>query len=216
MVSRAWWAITSVKSLASLCDIALLALLPIFVGGCANLGVLDLFSDKPVSKDALSQYNQQKQENAPKKATGKRVLYIKSRIFNYYDYATFAVNKKQEIFIELFAGGKTIGTLEVNKRRICILKDCARKWPVAKEFFGKVSYGDLFDDIFFQRDIFGGVGKVIERDGALVQRFQKNGEIIYYRRTKDGVLFKNMSNGVIVSLHKYQEPRVPKELEEEA
>ncbi len=201
------------KSLAtSLCGAALSAIL---LGGCANLGVLDLFSDKPVSKDALSQYNQQKQENAPTKEVGKRVLYIKSRIFNYYDYATFAINKKQEIFIELFAGGKTIGTLEVSKRKICILKDCARKWPAAKEFFGKVSYGDLFDDIFFQRDIFGGIGKVIEPGGALVQRFQKNGEIIYYHRTAKGVLFKNMSNGVVVSLHKYEEPRVPKEMEDD-
>lgn len=212
MVSCAWWAISRVKSLAiSLCVATLSA---IVFGGCTNLGILDLFSDKPVSKDALSQYNQQKQENAPTKEVGKRVLYIKSRIFNYYDYATFAVNKKQEIFIELFTGGKAIGTLEVSKHRICILKDCVRKWPTAKEFFGKVSYGDLFDDIFFQRDIFGGIGKVIEPSGAIVQRFQKNSEIIYYHRTAKGVLFKNMSNGVTVSLHKYEEPKVPQEMED--
>lgn len=177
--------------------------------------MMDLFVDKPVSKDARSEYDKQKQENAPKKESGKRVLYINAKTFRYYDYVTFALNKKQEIFIELFTAGKSIGTLEISKRRICILKDCVRKWPAAKEFFGKVSYGDLFDDIFFGRDIFGGVGKVLERDGAVVQRLQKNGEIIYYRRTSEGVLFKNMSNGIIVSLHKYEEPKVPKEMEDD-
>lgn len=182
--------------------------LAFMLAGCAQMGFMDLFSDKPVSKEARSEYNKQKQENAPKKEAGKRLLYINAKTFRYYDYVTFSTNKKQEIFIELFAAGKTIGTLDVTKRRICILKDCARKWPAAKNFFGKVSYGDLFDDIFFARDIFGGIGKVIEPGGALVQRFQKNGEIIYYRRTDSGVLFKNMSNGVTISLDKYQEPKV--------
>lgn len=194
---------------------AFLCLLVLMLGGCVNTGVSDLFSDKPVSKDALLQYNKKKQEDAPKKTEGKRVLYVKSRAFSYYDYITFAVNAKQEIFLELFAAGRAIGAIEVSKYRICILQDCARKWPAAKEFFGKVSYGDLFDDIFFQRDIFGGIGKVLEPGGAVVQRFQKNGELIFYRRTEGGVLFKNMSNGVVVSLFKYEEPRVPKELQED-
>lgn len=198
------------KYIRALCASALV----LAISGCANFTALDLFVDKPVSKDARTEYDKQKQENAPKKESGKRILYINAKTFRYYEYVTLAVNKKQEIFIDLFAAGKSLGTLEVRKRKICLLKGCVRKWPAAKEFFGKVSYGDLFDDIFFGRDIFGGVGKVIERDGALVQRFQKNGEIIYYRRTSEGVLFKNMSNGVVVSLHQYQEPKVPKEMED--
>ena len=71
--------------------------------------------------------------------------------------------------------------------------------------------------IYFSSAIFLAEWEKSSREmGRWCSDFEKNGEIIYYRRTKDGVLFKNMSNGVIVSLHKYQEPRVPKELEEEA
>lgn len=183
----------------------------VFSGCAGNSGFLDLLSDKPVSKEARTEYGKQKQANAPKKEVGQRILYINAKTFRYYDYVTFGVNRRQDISIELFASGKTIGTIEINKHRICILKDCARKWPAAKSFFGSVSYGDLFDDIFFGRDIFDGVGKVIDQDGALIQRFQKNGEIIYYRRTATSTLFKNMNNGVTISFDKYQEPKIIEE-----
>ncbi len=124
--------------------------LVLLLGGCAGNGIGDLFSDRPVSKEARSEYKKQEQENAPKKETGYRLLYMNTKVFRYYDYVTFGVNKKQEIVLELFASGKTIGVIEILKRKVCILKDCARKWPAAKNIFGQVSYGDLFDDIFFE------------------------------------------------------------------
>lgn len=178
----------------------------LFLGGCSQ--VAGLFSDQPVSKEAKKEYKSQKQADLPKQEKGYRILYINAKNFRYYDYVTYGINKKQEITLELFAAGKTIGVIEITKKKICILNDCARKWPTAKNFFGKVSYGDLFDDIFMGRDIFDGIGKIIQPNGVLIQRFQKGGEIIYYERSDGHILFKNMSNGVSIALDKYVEQKV--------
>lgn len=181
--------------------------LAFFLTGCTQGALKDLFVNRPVSKQAKQKQAQIQEQNAPKN-TSKKLLYISSKNFRYYDYATFGVNARGEIILELFAAGKSIGTIEINKRKMCILNDCVCKIPAAKRFFGKVSYGDLFDDILLGRDIFRAEGLVIESSDAIVQRFQKNGEMIYYRRTKEGVLFKNMTTGVTVSLFVYEPQKI--------
>ncbi|WP_145980446.1 hypothetical protein [Helicobacter mustelae] len=138
-----------------------------------------------------------------------KLVYIKSPLFNYYDYALIRTNEKLEhtdIFVELFKLGKNIGNIAITKNQICFMNDCAPKWPASKSFFGKVAYANLFDDIIMGRDIFNGKGKMINSDGALVQRFQQSGQVIYYERKKDHILFQNLSNGVILSIDKYIDP----------
>lgn len=46
----------------------------------------------------------------------------------------------------------------MTKRSICFSQKCSAKWIAARDLFGKVSYGDLFDDIVLGRDIFKGLG----------------------------------------------------------
>ena len=181
--------------------------LAFFFTGCAKGALQDFFANRPVSKEGKTRQTKIQAQSTPKN-TSKKLLYINSKMFRYYDYATFGVNDKQEIVIELFGAGKSIGNIEITKRKICILGDCVRKIPAAKRFFGKVSYGDLFDDILFGRDIFRAEGLVVEGNDAFVQRFQKNGEMIYYRRTKEGVLFKNTTTGVTLSLFNYEPQKV--------
>lgn len=185
--------------------------LAFFLTGCANGALQDFFSNRPISKEGKAKQAKIEEQNSPKD-TSKKLLYINSKNFRYYDYATVGVNAKNEIIIELFAAGKTIGNIEIGKRKICILSDCVRKIPAAKRFFGKVSYGDLFDDILLGRDIFRAEGLVIESNTnshtAIVQRFQKNGEMIFYRRTKEGVIFKNTTTGVTLSLFSYEPQKV--------
>ena len=189
--------------------------LAFFLTGCATSSLQDFFSNRPVSKEGKAKQAKIEEQNSPQnflKDTSKKLLYINSKNFRYYDYATVGVNSKNEIIIELFTAGKTIGNIEIGKRKICILGDCVRKIPAAKRFFGKVSYGDLFDDILLGRDIFRAEGLVIESNTnshtAIVQRFQKNGEMIFYRRTKEGVIFKNTTTGVTLSLFSYEPQKV--------
>ena len=66
-----------------------------------------------------------------------------------------------------------------------------------------MSYGDLFEDIIFARDIFDGEGKGIAPNGAMVQWFVKSGQEIYYERNDSYTLFHNRSNGVIVGIQSY-------------
>ena len=186
--------------------------LAFFLTGCASGALQDFFSNRPISKEGKAKQAKIEEQNSPKD-TSKKLLYINSKSFpRYYDYANIGVNAKNEIIIELFAAGKSIGNIEVGKRKICFLGDCARKIPAAKRFFGKVSYGDLFDDILLGRDIFRAEGLVIESNTnsqpAIVQRFQKNGEMIFYRRTKEGVIFKNTTTGVTLSLFSYEPQKV--------
>ncbi|PAF46688.1 hypothetical protein BKH46_06890 [Helicobacter sp. 12S02634-8] len=175
-------------------------LIPIFFASCASVG--DFFLNKP-SKEALS--NKQGAFNEDKKPAQFKLIYIKTALFKYYDYGILDITPK-DIQLKLFKLGKTIGSISIGPSQICFLSDCAPKWPAAKEFFGKVSYGDLFEDILLGKDIFGGIGKQIAPNDTLIQRFQKSGEIIFYERKKGHILFRNMTTGVAIAIDDYDSP----------
>ncbi|PAF54113.1 hypothetical protein BKH42_02565 [Helicobacter sp. 13S00482-2] len=134
-----------------------------------------------------------------------KLVYIKTAMFRFYDYGILDIGPK-EIKLELFKLGKSMGSILVKRKQICLLSDCAPKWPAAKNFFGKVSYGDLFDDILLSKDIFDGIGKQITPDGGVIQRFQKSGEVFFYERKPGHILFRNMSTGVTISIDDYVDP----------
>lgn len=165
-----------------------------------------LFTNQPLSKQGKINLILQSQQIKPtqQQDSGFKILRINSKNFRYYDYATFKVNDKQEITLQLFAAGKTIGTIHITNNKICILNDCARKWPAAKSFFGKVSYGNLFDDIFFGRDIFNAAGLKIIDANTIIQRFQKGGELILYERSNGNISFRNLTNGVSIIFNTYK------------
>ncbi|MDU7693635.1 MAG: hypothetical protein E7K04_05280 [Helicobacter sp.] len=176
----------------------------IFLSACSQTG--RLFTDAPVSNLDI--------EDAPKRSVEFKLLYIKSPTISYYDYSILRTSRDGTIILELFKLGRNFGNITIAKNTICFLNDCAPKWPASKRFFGKVAYGNLFDDILLSRDIFEGKGRAVATDGSSIQRFQQSGQIIYYQRTKNGVLFRNLTNGVIISLEKYIDPSKPEEIEE--
>lgn len=113
------------------------------------------------------------------------------------------------IELRVFKLGKFLGSFVVTKSEICYtdfdkIDDCAPKWVAARSFFGNVSYGELFEDIFQKKDIFDGQGKRIGADGAEIQEFSYGGEKFYYERSQKRIYFKNLSNGVIVSIEDYK------------
>lgn len=113
------------------------------------------------------------------------------------------------IELHVFKLGKFLGSFVVTKSEICYtdfdkIDDCAPKWVAARSFFGNVSYGELFEDIFQKKDIFDGQGKRIGADGAEIQEFSYGGEKFYYERSQKRIYFKNLSNGVIVSIEDYK------------
>lgn len=169
----------------------------LFLTSCASLQNFFLPKDP-------SEKSSQKSNNI-KQAPRFKLVYIKTAMFRFYDYGILEVEPK-EIRLELFKLGKSIGSIRVKRSEICFLNDCAPKWPAAKNFFGKVSYGDLFDDILLSKDIFDGIGKQIAPDGGVIQRFQKSGEIFFYERKPGHTLFRNMSTGVAISIDDYVDP----------
>lgn len=176
-----------------------LAFICIFFASCASLQ--EFFLPKPPSESKKAQEQIKPQF---------KILYIKTPMISYHDYAIIKDDTKDSIVtVELFRLGRNIGSIKVGKSQICFLNDCAPKWPSAKNFFGKVSYGDLFDDILLSKDIFGGIGKQILPDGGIIQRFQKSGEIIFYERKPGHTLYRNMSTGIIVSIDDYNDPSNP-------
>lgn len=132
-----------------------------------------------------------------------KLLYINTAPFKFYDYARLNTYKSGLVKLELFKYAQTIGSIRIKAGRMCVLTECSYKWPISKKFFGKVSYGDLFEDILFARDIFGGKGKQVGPNGVAVQRFQQSGEMIYYERKPGHILFKNMSTGVTIGIDDY-------------
>lgn len=179
----------------------LLLVSALFLAACSP--AVRLFTDKPVGELDL--------EDKPALQVDFKLLYIKSPIISYYDYALTRTNRDGTITVELFKLGKNFGNITIGSDVICFLNECAPKWPTSKKFFGKVAYAKLFDDIILKRDIFDGKGKIIGRDHSIIQRFTQSGQVIFYQRTKTGVLYRNLSNGVTLSLEQYIDPSKPKD-----
>ncbi|RDU64890.1 hypothetical protein CQA53_07410 [Helicobacter didelphidarum] len=133
-----------------------------------------------------------------------KLLYINTAPFKFYDYARLNTYQSGLVKLELFKYAQTIGSIRIKAGRMCVLTECSYKWPISKKFFGAVSYGDLFEDIIFGRDIFGGRGKQVGPNGISVQRFQQSGEMIYYERQPGHTLFKNMTTGVTIGVDDYK------------
>lgn len=162
-----------------------------------------------------------------------KLVLIKSKNIRFYDFGTLSVsgasganpsdsanlsdsntsNLKQSpsdlrIELRVFKLGKFLGSFVVTKSEICYtdfdkIDDCAPKWVAARSFFGNVSYGELFEDIFQKKDIFDGQGKRVGTNGVEIQEFSYGGEKFYYERSQKRIYFKNLSNGVIVSIEDY-------------
>lgn len=132
-----------------------------------------------------------------------KLLYILTNNFRFYDYARLNTYKSGLIKIELFKYGQTIGSIRIKENKMCILTECSYSWPISKKFFGPVSYGDLFKDIIFRKPIFGGKGTQVGPNGVVIQRFQENGQIIYYEKNNIHSLFKNLSTGVVIAIDDY-------------
>lgn len=163
---------------------------PMMNGGSANAQAENVFTP-------------QEQEPQNLITSNVKLLYINTAPFKFYDYGRLNTYKSGLVKLELFKYAQTIGSIRIKAGRMCVLTECSYKWPISKKFFGKVSYGDLFEDILFGRDIFGGKGKQVGPNGVSVQRFQQSGEMIYYERKPGHTLFKNMSTGVTIGVDDY-------------
>ncbi|PAF42419.1 hypothetical protein [Helicobacter sp. 11S02629-2] len=132
-----------------------------------------------------------------------KLVYIQTPLFNFYDYARLNTYRSGLIKLELFKYGQTIGSIRIKGSRMCVLNECSFKWPISKKFFGSVSYGNLFQDILFGKDIFDGRGKIVAANNVVVQRFQQSGQVIYYERKPGHRLFKNLSTNVTIAIDDY-------------
>ncbi|RDU70367.1 hypothetical protein [Helicobacter brantae] len=139
--------------------------------------------------------------------SGTKLLLINTPAIKFYDLAVIRFSY-YAIHVDLFQMGTPIGALEISKNEVCFQGECAPKSLAARKIFGEVSYGDLFDDIFFSADIFGGKGLRITKEGVLTQRFLLNNQEILYERTNEYTLFKNLTKGIVISIQNYSFPNM--------
>ncbi len=139
--------------------------------------------------------------------SGTKLILLNTPTIKFYDLAVVRVSY-YAIYVDLFQTGVPIGSLEISKGEVCFQGECAPKSLTARKLFGVVSYPDLFDDIFLGNDIFQGKGLRITKNGVLTQRFLLNDQEILYERSADYTIFKNLSNGVVVSIQAYNPPDV--------
>lgn len=165
----------------------------VLFSACAELS--DSFS-------TLFQTGEQSPQEEIIKPTKFKILEIRSPQISFYDFSTITY-KKKSTELKLYKLGKVVGSITIKPSSICFNEDCLGKWNAAKNFFGAVSYGDLFEDIIFGRDIFDGEGKGISPSGSIVQWFVKSGQEIYYERNDAYTIFQNKSNGVLIGIQKY-------------
>lgn len=139
--------------------------------------------------------------------SGTKLLLINTPVIKFYDLAVVRFSY-YAIHVDLFQMGAPIGALEISKNEVCFQGECAPKSLAARKIFGEVSYGDLFDDIFFSADIFGGKGLRITKEGVLTQRFLLNNQEILYERTNEYTVFKNLTKGIVISIQNYSFPNM--------
>ncbi|TLD96791.1 hypothetical protein LS71_004095 [Helicobacter jaachi] len=131
-----------------------------------------------------------------------KILLIDTPRVKFYDFASLKY-KGKNLTIELYKLGKPIGTINITQKEVCVMKECRAKWMAARGFFGEVSYPTLFSDILAARDIFDGEGKRVANNGAFVQWFVRGGQEFYYERSKNRVLFKNLTLNITIGVEDY-------------
>lgn len=133
-----------------------------------------------------------------------KILLIDTPRVKFYDFASFRYSKtSKKLNIELYKLGKPVGEIVLSHKEVCMDKQCTSKWLAVRGFFGNVSYPNLFDDILAARDIFDGEGKRVGNDGTFVQWFVRGGEEFYYERSKNKVLFKNLTQEITIGIEDY-------------
>lgn len=148
------------------------------------------------------------QESVVLEPTKFKILLIDTPQMKFYDFASIKYSKSSKnITIDFYKLGKPISTLLIKQKEICMAKQCTSKWIAARKFFGEVSYPDLFADILNSHDIFDGEGKRIANNGAFVQWFVRGGQEFYYERSKNKVLFKNLSLNITIGIEDYIIPK---------
>lgn len=176
----------------------------LFFGACSSTSegwnnFLSMFNkQEPVDPNALESLAH---------VSGSKLLLINTPVIKFYDLAVVRFSY-YAIHVDLFQMGAPIGALEISKNEVCFQGECAPKSLVARKVFGEVSYGDLFDDIFFSADIFGGKGLRITKEGVLTQRFLLNNQEILYERTNEYTVFKNLTKGIVISIQNYSFPNM--------
>ncbi|WP_104726291.1 HP0838 family lipoprotein [Helicobacter felis] len=159
---------------------------------------------KKLSKQEQEQQRKAQEAEARKKALEQfKLIYIYTPVFRFYDYGTIGHDLEGNVQLTLYKLSKKIGTITIKKSYLCFSSTCSPKWTAAKDMFGSVSYANLFDDIVLGHDIFKGVGKRIEPNGDLIQRFVQNGQVVYYERKPGKILFQNMSANIAVVIEQY-------------
>lgn len=173
-------------------------LLPFFLASCAWL---ESFEDPDINP------------NQPPvlEPTKFKILLIDTPRVKFYDFASFKYNKtSKKLNVELYKLGKPVSEIVVTPKEVCMAKQCTSKWIAVKSFFGEVSYPNLFSDILAARDIFDGEGKRVSNDGTLfVQWFVRGGQEFYYERSKNKVLFKNLTANITIGIEDYIPPSNP-------
>ena len=133
-----------------------------------------------------------------------KILLIDSPQVKFYDFASLKYSRtSKNLTIDLYKLGKSIGQIVISSKDVCMMKQCTSKWIASRNFFGQVSYPNLFSDIMRARDIFDGEGKRVGNNGEFVQWFVKGGQEIYYERSKNRVLFKNLTTGITIGIEDY-------------
>ncbi|QDY59398.1 hypothetical protein [Helicobacter pylori] len=168
-------------------------------------------SKHPFSKQTPKTREQIRQEEANRKREETlnalrqfRLIYINTPVFRFYDYGTIKTDKDHNIEVTLYKLSQRVGDIYMTKRNICFSQKCSAKWIAARDLFGKVSYGDLFDDIVLGRDIFKGLGKRHLTPEYVIQRFQKSGEIILYERKNGLISFQNLTQKIAIRIEPYE------------
>lgn len=131
-----------------------------------------------------------------------KLVLIKSQNIKFYDFGVLKTSP--DIQLDIFKLGKFIGSFVIKSNEICFQDDCAPKWPASRVFFGNVSYDTLLEEILLRQDIFDGLGKRLDKDDAIIQSFKYGNEEIYYERSKSRIYFKNLTNGVLISIEDYK------------
>lgn len=166
-------------------------LLPFFFASCAWLESFESPDTNPNQTPVLE-------------PTKFKILLIDTPRVKFYDFASFRYSKtSKKLNIELYKLGKPVGKIVVSHKEVCMDNQCTSKWLAVRSFFGDVSYPNLFDDILAARDIFDGEGKRVGNDGTFVQWFVRGGQEFYYERSKNKVLFKNLTQDITIGIEDY-------------
>ncbi|RAX59179.1 hypothetical protein CCZ01_00065 [Helicobacter monodelphidis] len=111
----------------------------------------------------------------------------------------FVKQYENKVNLELYALGKALYKIEIEKSQICVQDSCYNKSLFIQKLFGDDVQDTILEEILIGKDIFNGKNKYM-KNGITIQEFKDYGNVVLYIRDENKISFSDKKRKIRIVL----------------